>query len=265
MTKVLSKKIMFLGLIFLTMFFSTVYADVILQKDWSLHYVDSEELGVENRAGINAFDGNASTFWHTEWKDTDPPHPHEIQIDLGKIYSITGFRYSPRQDGNSHGRVAQYEFYVSINGSDWGDPVATGVFPNNTTDQEVTFSSVIGKFIKLRALSEVSDYPWTTVAEINVLATAIDKPLISLLITWDPSVSPGVTSYDLRLNKDNSTLISIPSDLEEWSDEFELLPGKNVFDMRAVATNDHSVWSNEAYYIHSIKPAVPTNLQGNIL
>jgi len=85
--------------------------DLIPQTGWSLWYVDSEELVGEFTPATYAFDGNSGTFWHTEWFLRVAPLPHEIQINLGDVYELSGFRYLPRTDGNQNGRIADYEFY----------------------------------------------------------------------------------------------------------------------------------------------------------
>ena len=120
---------------------------------------------------MNAFDGNTATIWHTEWSASNPAHPHEIQINLGGSYDITGFAYLPRQN-SSNGRIADYEIYVSSNGSNWGSAVATGTWPNSTAEQQVSFSSVTGSYVRLVALSEVNSNAWTSAAELNVYGTA---------------------------------------------------------------------------------------------
>ncbi|NEQ50917.1 MAG: DUF1929 domain-containing protein, partial [Leptolyngbya sp. SIO3F4] len=116
---------------------------LISQANWTLESVNSEELVVSNRPATNAFDGNPNTFWHTEWappgNDNDPRHPHEIVIDLEASYDISGFSYLPRQDASPNGQVADYAFYVSNNGIDWGSPVAVGVLQNIKSEQIIRF------------------------------------------------------------------------------------------------------------------------------
>ena len=72
-----------------------------------------------------AFDGDASTFWHTRWTPSSPLPPHWLVIDLGSLQEFSGFRYRPRPDGGN-GTVAQYRFYVSADGLNWGIPVSQG-------------------------------------------------------------------------------------------------------------------------------------------
>ena len=142
---------------------------IIPHTGWTLKYVDSQELVGEDGAATNAFDGNRDTFWHTQWLTANPRPPHEIQIDLGKTYTISGFRYLPRQDDSPNGWIGQYEFYVSVDGVTWGSAVAAGTFAKNATEKEVTFSAKSGRYIRLRALTEAYGNPWTSMAEINVI------------------------------------------------------------------------------------------------
>jgi PKD repeat protein len=149
---------------------------LISQSGWTLYYVDSEEtISSYPDVATQAFDGNNNTIWHTEWASVEPSHPHEIQIDLGEVYSISGLRYQPRLD-SQNGRIADYEFYISETEPigqdfDWGDPVLAGTFPNTSTEQEELFSAVTGQYIRLVALSEVRNNRWTTVAEINLIGS----------------------------------------------------------------------------------------------
>ena len=82
----------------------------IMLEDWTLLYVDSEEIA---GSALKAFDGNPNTYWHTAWYSD--PTPHEIWIDLGATYTVSGFRYLPRQDGKINGGIKDYAFYVSEN------------------------------------------------------------------------------------------------------------------------------------------------------
>jgi hypothetical protein len=120
---------------------------LIPQANFSLQYVDSEELVGADGAAINAFDGNVTTIWHTEWSASEPPPPHEIQIDLGSAYEIYGLHYLPRQDGGLNGTITEYEVYISTNGTDWDAPVATGTFPGDNTEKQIVFAPKLGQFI----------------------------------------------------------------------------------------------------------------------
>jgi hypothetical protein len=150
----------------------------ISHKFWGLQSVDSEELNeilpcCPPTPATNAFDDDPSTFWHTEWINSMPPHPHDIRIDLGAVYNIVGFRHLPRQDGLPNGRIGAYKFYVSMNGTDWNQlsPVVTGTLPETFNETEVRFPATMGEFIWLRADSSIPAGDVTSLAELNVLTS----------------------------------------------------------------------------------------------
>ena len=171
--------------LFLILIFSSQlsFATVISKTGWTLKYVDSQEIVGENGAAINAFDGNITTIWHTQWLTASPPLPHEIQIDLNQIYYITGFRYLARQTGIS-GKIGQYEFYASIDGIDWGTPIAIGTFTTDIAEEERLFAYKRGRYVRLKALTEVNGSPYyTAIAEISVIGDITLDSYATL--TWD--------------------------------------------------------------------------------
>ncbi len=86
----------------------------ISHDGWTIAYVDSEERTVEDGSAENAIDGQTANFWHTEWKNASPNHPHQLVLDLGKSQTISGFRYVPRQS-EGPGRIKAYRIYVGDN------------------------------------------------------------------------------------------------------------------------------------------------------
>ncbi|MGK0365037.1 MAG: hypothetical protein ACI85O_002099 [Saprospiraceae bacterium] len=134
---------------------------------WELVYVDSEETGQPGLATMS-FDNNPETIWHTRWSTGSDPYPHEIQIDLGEVFDIYEFTYSPRQNGQN-GRIKDYELYFSEDLEDWGTLEISGEFENSAAPQKISFDTPkIGRYFKLVALSEVNDNAWTSVAEFDI-------------------------------------------------------------------------------------------------
>lgn len=138
-------------------------------------HVDSEETAAENGRATNVIDGDPATFWTTEWSAKEPLPPHEIQLDLGRTASVCAVTYLPRQGtsgGSANGRFADYEVYLSTDGTSWGSPVATGTFPNTTAAQWVPFPTTTARYVRLVQLSEVNGKPWGSAAEITVDAAS---------------------------------------------------------------------------------------------
>jgi hypothetical protein len=127
---------------------------------------DSEALGYE---AYRAMDGNPATLWHTVWGSGETAHPHDLVIDQQTARPLLGFSYLPRA-GRGNGTIKDYAFYVSDNPRDFGEPVASGTFTGRKIPFVVTFASPVkGRYIRLRALSEVNGRPWTSIAELRLL------------------------------------------------------------------------------------------------
>jgi beta-galactosidase len=85
--------------------------NAISHNGWTIAYVDSEERVGEDGSAENAIDGQTANFWHTEWKNASPNHPHRLILNLGKPQTISGFRYVPRQ-GQEAGRIKDYRVFI---------------------------------------------------------------------------------------------------------------------------------------------------------
>lgn len=139
------------------------------QGGWKVVSVSSQETVDEDGAATNAFDDSTSTKWHTEYGDGGTPeHPHELVIDLGASYALTAFRYTPRQDKDENGMIADYEFYVSESATDFGEAVSKGTFSSTREAAKVTFPAKNGRYIRLVALSEINGQKFASVAELDV-------------------------------------------------------------------------------------------------
>ena len=143
------------------------------QRDWKLLRVDSEETAAENGRGARAFDGAANTFWHTQYTDAAPTPPHELQIDLGARHLLNALRYLPRQDGNDHGVVADYELYVSDDPDQWNTPASAGKLEANFQPKLVPFPARSGRYVRFVAKSEINGKQWTSVAELDLQGTRL--------------------------------------------------------------------------------------------
>ena len=142
----------------------------INKSAWRLVSVDSQQGGNE---ATKAFDNNPSTFWHTPWGANEPQCPHTIVINMNKIYEVTAFTYTARTDGNENGMVKAYEVYLSLDGKEWGSPVAKGEFKKTSAMQIAKLATpTAGRYIKFVAKSEVNNKAWTSASEIGIQATA---------------------------------------------------------------------------------------------
>ena len=80
----------------------------ISREKWRIRYADSEETRSGNCTGDKVFDLQESTYWMTVAKDA---YPHQLVIDLGGDYTVTGFRYLPRAEKGYPGMIKDYRVY----------------------------------------------------------------------------------------------------------------------------------------------------------
>ncbi|MPV48664.1 family 20 glycosylhydrolase [Pseudactinotalea sp. HY160] len=157
-------------------------ADPIDQSLYTVADVSSQEtVGEPAGSGVAtaAIDGDPATYWHTQWQGTVDPDgsdqlPHHITLDLGGQYDVQALEYMTRQSG-TNGRIADYDIYVSSDGTTWGDPVVTGTFSTALFPQVVEFAPVEGRFVKLVAKTSQAGNEFAGAAEIRIGGLPADE------------------------------------------------------------------------------------------
>jgi hypothetical protein len=137
-------------------------------KGWKLVRVSSESR-FNAKLARHAIDGDPRTWWHSKFQGGVAEHPHELVIDLGGEHTIRGFRYLARQDGSWNGAIKDCEFYVGASPDRFDKPAAKATFGKTRKPQEVTCQPTRGRYLLLRALSEVHGSPWASIAELGVV------------------------------------------------------------------------------------------------
>lgn len=150
---------------------------------------DSDAIGYP---AYQAMDGNPKSIWHTNFSDGAVGYPHEITFDLGAVYEISGFEYIPRSDGTRNGTIKDFEFYVSDDAKKFGPAFTNGTFQNSDSKNTVLFDGkpAKGRYIRLRALSEISGRQWTSIAELRLISEGVRfvaKPVTHNLANKDLS------------------------------------------------------------------------------
>jgi galactose oxidase len=137
-----------------------------------------------------ALDNNPATFWHTEWNPINVPLPHMITIDMQTSYIVNGLTYLPRQDGNSNGNIGQYNIFLSTDGTNFGSPVVSGTWPDDSTMKTAVFGAQPARYVRMQAITEAGGRgPWTSAAEINIYAAASYTPPPNGLGKWGPTIN----------------------------------------------------------------------------
>ena len=139
--------------------------------------VDTFNAGYEPDKAI---DGDPKTMWHSQWSPNLAPYPHHIHIELPTAIKVTGFRYTPRQDGNPNGWIKRYKFYVSQDGENW-TLADEGEFKRGTAQVSVVFADKATnvykkdqpkevRHIRFEGVEGFDEKPYCGIAELEVIA-----------------------------------------------------------------------------------------------
>ena len=121
--------------------------NALVQKKIALVAEDFESLDAPAQAGEgleNAFDGNASSLWHTSWDGGDVGKP--ATMVLKEPTEITGLRYVPRGSG-SNGNLRDVKLVVTDESGKEHTFTATD-WPDNNKPKDINF----GKTIKAKKI-----------------------------------------------------------------------------------------------------------------
>ena len=170
---------------FLALLFFRLVATQTPRTGWTVT-ADSFQPGNE---ATRVLDGDNTTFWHSAYSPTNAPLPHNITINMQKLYYVSGLSYLPRQDGNSNGNIGQHKIQLSTDGVNWGTPVAFGTYLDDNSLKKTLFTATPAQYVRLIALTEAGGRgPWTSAAEINVFSSPSYTPPPTNLGQWSVTI-----------------------------------------------------------------------------
>ncbi|MCL2347819.1 MAG: discoidin domain-containing protein, partial [Planctomycetaceae bacterium] len=100
--------------------------------------------------------------------------PHALGIDLGGVYPLTGFAYTPRVD-QGNGTFGKYELYVAADAKDgkavFGEPIARGEFSGSEKTDTIHFDKPIeARYLKFVNVASRNGDVFASVAECQPIA-----------------------------------------------------------------------------------------------
>ena len=129
----------------------------------------SSESDGNDKLARHAIDSDPTNWWHTNFAGKTDSHPHELVIDLGDTYAVSGLRYLARQDSGWNGSVADCEVSIANSADFAGAPPMAHRFKKSKATQEFTFKKTEGRYLRFRLLSEVGGGPWGSIGELGVI------------------------------------------------------------------------------------------------
>lgn len=130
--------------------------------------ISSESKG-NGKFAKAAFDGDPRTWWHSDWSADTKKVPHELLLDLGDVYEVSGLRYLARQDGGWNGAIAECEISVMKSIDDVAAKSAVLTFKKTRKNQEQAITPVIGRYVRLAPKSEIAGRTFASAAEFGII------------------------------------------------------------------------------------------------
>jgi len=102
------------------------------------------------------------------------PGPHALGIDLGGVFSLTGFTYTPRTDSEG-ASYSKYELYVARDTEEgkaiFGEPIAKGEFSGREQTYTIDFGKTVDtRYLKFVSIESLNGTPYSSIAECQPIA-----------------------------------------------------------------------------------------------
>lgn len=165
---------------------------------------DSSQAGNE---AAKVLDGNANSFWHTQYSPTTAGLPHTLTIDMKTARYVNGLSYQPRQDGSPNGNIGQHKIYCSTDGNNFGAALVIGTYRNDGQTKTSVFAASNCRYIRLTAQTEVNGKAWSSAAEINILSAAGPPPSGAGVGSWGPTIDIPVVPVSAALDHDSGKVL----------------------------------------------------------
>jgi galactose oxidase len=115
-------------------------------------WITTSDSFVTGNEITNAYDKNTNTFWLSQ----PAAFPHLTYVDMMNPYVVTGFVYTPRQDGSTVGNIGLHQIQTCTTGNNW-ITVAQGTWINDGTVKTTMFTPTIARYVRLIISSEASN------------------------------------------------------------------------------------------------------------
>ncbi len=208
----------------------------------------------------NALDGDLTTRWST---DTSQVNGQWFEVDMGVANTFTQMVLNCVNSGNDYPRG--YKVYVSNDGINWGNAIATGTgTPNITTN---SFPAQAARFVRIQQTGSTSGTFWS-IDEFNLLGTLPTVPATPSVTTvstttaslaWNASVS--ATGYNVKRSTVNgSGYVTVAGNVGGLSFfDSGLTPGTTYYYV-VTATNSYGESQPSSSVAAHTVPTTPTQL-----
>ena len=261
----------------------TITAKDLIEKSDEYSYVAVQFPGIsvktdkiENQPSSLMIDGNSESYYHSEITNNSGRLPITIDFNLGYAYTLSGFGYQPRLDGNLTGHFEDIEIEYSLDGKNY-EFYDSYVMESDSTDPKTFMfdEPIKAKYIRVIVLKGRGNY--ATCGEFKFYQTEGDYKREAL--EDNVSYVLQIGSKDIIVNKDgekkivttdvapfiykNYTMIPLRGLLEqmgasinwiEYDQKIEVITERE--DLMLFQIEDDRVYINDTRYNAQVAPII---------
>lgn len=124
--------------------------------------------GDGNGVAAAAIDGDAISFWHSQWEGASPPFPHWVEVDLGEELYLSEIGLTRRQN-NSNG-FKTFDIEGTRDGSTWVTLLKDGQMEQDPLEMQVfELDAQFASKIRVVMKDNFNDQPSTHLGEIDLM------------------------------------------------------------------------------------------------
>jgi hypothetical protein len=220
---------------------NTLWTVTFTDSEWSIDYT-----------GSLAIDGDTATLWHS---GENVPYPHEIQVDLGANYPISGIGMLPRQSP-TNAKALDHEVYLSNDGTNWtiqGGGTFMYVDGNDVSLKQSTFHSIDARYVRLVGLTGYNTSSMG-VAELEVYQDLVCTPTgqNNQLITFEEIPDKGTESDPFDVTATSSAGLNVSYEIVSGpavvnGNTITLTGSPGIVEVRAFQPGDANYYPSEQF------------------
>lgn len=139
---------------------------------WKIADYSSEETsgeGAVNGHIAAVIDGDANTYWHSNWTGSSPGYPHYITFDMRTQITFNGMYFIQRSaSSGTNGVVKSLSIYFSNDNASWTQVYSGDLNVSTKDKQMITFSTPAkGRYVKVQFDASANGAQFAAMSEIG--------------------------------------------------------------------------------------------------
>lgn len=233
-----------------------IFTDNIYDKTgWEVISYSSQETSGEGTNGRAAqvIDGDADTYWHSQWQSSTAQCPHTIVVDTHEEIPVIGFQITQSKSNSYTRYIKAFDLYTSLDNKTW-----TKAYTTEDAEDAATFHFLFDQPDTLRYFkivvrsSRATDGPFVRINEIDLAYPSTTTAIHSVTTTASTDAAPLNVHYDAAAQ---AIVVTSPVTTDAARLAIYDVTGRRLFDRPVTALTAGATFSVPVA-LHSAAPVV---------